>query len=65
MPNPHLLTTSEAAGRLAVSSRTVARWAASGRLSVAQKLPGGTGAFLFLESDVAALREELLARFAS
>lgn len=35
-----------------VTVRTVARWAASGRLPIAMKLPGERGANLYLRSDV-------------
>ncbi len=63
MAQTHLLTTSEAAGLLGVSGRTVARWADSGRLSVAYKAPSRKGVRLFAEPDVMALRAQLLARF--
>lgn len=42
-----LLTTTEVAGILRVSAKTVTRWADSGRLTFAQKLPGERGAYLF------------------
>lgn len=35
-----------------VSPRTVARWVESGRLPIAQRLPGKTGACLFHRQDV-------------
>lgn len=46
MPND-LLSTAETAQRLGVSVRTVIRWAESGRLPVAHRMPGKTGAMLF------------------
>jgi excisionase family DNA binding protein len=54
MPN-NLLSTAEAADRLGVSVRTVTRWAESGRLPVAHRMPGVTGAMLFEESAVDSL----------
>lgn len=46
MPND-LLSTAETAERLGVSVRTVIRWAETGRLPVAHRMPGKTGAMLF------------------
>ncbi len=42
-----LLTTAEVAERLQTTPRTINRWASSGRLPVALRLPGATGANLF------------------
>lgn len=61
MPNDVLLTTEQVARRLDRSGKTIRRWAESGRLVVAQKLPGPNGALLFRQSDVDALSTELLA----
>lgn len=57
MPNPDLLSTAEVADLRRVHVRTVHRWVATGRLTPALKLPGGTGAYLFNRSDVEALAE--------
>jgi excisionase family DNA binding protein len=51
MPKP-LLSTAETAERLGVSVSTVTRLADSGRLPIAHRMPGRTGAMLFDESDV-------------
>lgn len=58
MSNLRLVTTAEAAQLLSCSHATVARLAASGTLSTAQRLPGKTGALLFNESDVRALAKK-------
>lgn len=42
-----LMTTAQVAERLRVTARTVNRWVEAGRLPVAQRLPGATGANLF------------------
>jgi excisionase family DNA binding protein len=54
MPKP-LLSTAETADRLGVSVSTVTRLAESGRLPIAHRMPGKTGAMLFEEADVDAL----------
>lgn len=51
MPKP-LLSTAETAERLGVSVSTVTRLAESGRLPIAHRMPGKTGAMLFDASDV-------------
>jgi excisionase family DNA binding protein len=53
-----LYTTAEVAARLGVSVKTVTRWAVTGRLDPATKLPGTTGAYLFRPADVARLEQE-------
>lgn len=50
-----LLTTAEVAAIKGKTVATINRWAAEGKLPVAQKLPGATGANLFRRSDVEAL----------
>ena len=50
-----LLTAAQVAERLGVTVRTVTRWADSGRLPTAMKLPGATGPRLFHATDVDAL----------
>ena len=52
-----LLTTAEAATRLGVSPRQVARLVARGELVSAQKLPGTYGAYLFRAEDLTAWRK--------
>lgn len=46
------LTANEAADRAGRSRRTITRWIESGRLKPAERLPGQTGALLFLPEDV-------------
>lgn len=53
-----LLTSSEVSRLLRVSLSTVARMAEDGRLTVAQRLPGRRGAFLFARSAVDAYLAE-------
>lgn len=50
-----LMTTSEVCDLLDVGSSTVSRWAMSGALAPARKLPGLRGAYLFRRADVEAL----------
>jgi excisionase family DNA binding protein len=59
--NAELLTTAQVAERFGVMPRTVTRWVAAGRLPVAQRLPGRTGANLFDPSVVAELAAEAVA----
>lgn len=47
-----LLTTAEVAVLLGKAIPTINRWAATGQLPVALRLPGRTGANLFRRSDV-------------
>ena len=49
---PSLLSASEAAERRGVDRRTITRWAKTGRLPVALRLTGRTGALLFTAHDV-------------
>lgn len=56
MPNFDLLTAAQVAERKGVTVRTVARWVESGKLPVAHRLPGKTGALLFDPADVDALK---------
>lgn len=53
-----LLTASQAATAVGVNRRTIMRWAESGRLPVALKLPGDTGTTLFASADVGRLAAE-------
>lgn len=53
-----LISAQDAERLLKKDRRTIHRWAASGKLPVAHKLPGDTGAFLFRRSDVEALKAE-------
>jgi len=52
-----LIPTSQVAGILGVTVKTVSRWAADGKLTPVVKTPGLRGAMLFSRADV----EELLA----
>lgn len=56
-----LLTADQAATAAGVNRRTITKWADTGRLPVAMKLPGNTGARLFRRSDVEALTAEATA----
>lgn len=47
-----LITTAQAADILCCTVAWVNKLAASGRLTVAQKLPGLTGAYLFRREDI-------------
>jgi len=58
MSQSELLGVSEAAELVGVSIATIKRAAIAGRLPVARKLPGATGAYLFRRADVEALRAE-------
>jgi excisionase family DNA binding protein len=48
-----LLTADQAAEIAGVTRRTISRWAESGRLATAFRLPGDKGARLFHREDVA------------
>ena len=52
MPAADLITAEEAAAILGCSGRTVRRKAAAGHLTPIRKLPGDTGAWLYLRADV-------------
>lgn len=58
MSHLHLMTSAEAASTLGVSTREVARRAATGALTPAVKLPGLRGAYLFNPDDVDAMRDD-------
>ena len=47
-----LLATIEAAEVIGVERSTLSRWVASGRISIAHRLPGRNGAVLFARSEV-------------
>jgi hypothetical protein len=58
-PIPDEVTTREAMEILGLTNpSTVARYVAEGKLAASRKLPGRTGAFLFLRSDVERFRDE-------
>lgn len=57
-----LLTTAQVAHRLGCNPTTVTRWATTGRIEFAAKLPGTTGAYLFTPAAVLAKLEELQGR---
>lgn len=50
--DPDLITTAEASAILGVTVAWVNKLAAAGRLPVAQKLPGRTGAYLFRRDEI-------------
>lgn len=52
------MSTAQVADMLNATVATVNRWAASGKLPVAMKLPGRTGANLFRREDVEAFAKE-------
>lgn len=52
------MTAVEVAKALGVSRTTVKRKAANGKLPVAAKVPGGTGAYLFDRATIEALASE-------
>lgn len=52
-----LITSAQAAEILGYDQATVNKWAAEGRLRIAQKLPGLRGANLFRPEDVEELRD--------
>lgn len=60
-PVNDLLTAEQAAERAGVNRRTISKWADSGRLPVALRLPGATGARLFRVSDVDAATDPVKA----
>jgi predicted site-specific integrase-resolvase len=60
MSTTRQVTTRDAAAILGVSQRTAIRWADSGILRVDVKVPGPTGARLFLESEIRALAAQRL-----
>ena len=57
-PPTDLIGTAEVCRLLECNPATVGRWAASGKLPAAHKLPGKNGAFLFRRADVEKLAAE-------
>ena len=57
-PTPNLIGSAEACERLGIDRSTLSRWVAFGRLPLAMRLPGPTGALLFHPSDVERLAAE-------
>lgn len=55
---PEMVSTSQAARLLGCHVRTVHRLVESGRLKPVAKVPGRTGAYLFLRIDVAAVAKD-------
>jgi len=53
-----LLTAEQAAAAVGVNRRTITKWAETGRLAVAFKLPGATGTTLFARADIDRLADE-------
>lgn len=58
MNTTDLLTAGQAAAAVGVNRRTITKWAETGRLPVALKLPGDTGTTLFKRADVDRLAAE-------
>lgn len=56
--SPDLIGAAEAARILGVSRVTFSRWARDGKVQVAVRMPGDTGATLFDRQDVIALLNE-------
>lgn len=56
-----LLATIEAAERIGVERSVLTRWVQMGRMTVAQRLPGKTGAMLFEEAEVDRMAAEYAA----
>jgi hypothetical protein len=59
--SPTLITAPEAGVILHCSGRTVIRKAERGHITIAQKLPGPNGAYLFDRAGIEALAESLQA----
>lgn len=57
--SPALITAGQAAARLQISRHLLAKLVSSGRLAVAQTLPGERGARLFASADVDRVALEL------
>ena len=55
MPDPDIISTSEAAKLLKVHPATINRWALDGKLTPHYEVPGKTGPRFYLRSDVLAL----------
>lgn len=53
-----LITTAEAAATLGISVQWANKLARRGRLPTVQKLPGGTGPWLFRRGDIDRIRRE-------
>ena len=60
MPIDDLLTTTEAAEHLKVSTRTVQRYVDDGTLRVAHRTPGPKGRYLFYRADVDMLLQQMV-----
>ena len=62
MPNPDLLSTTQAAEVIGIERSTISRWVQQGLLEPAMKLPSQTGAFLFATTEVERARVWYTAR---
>lgn len=56
MPDPDIISTSEAAALLKVHPATINRWVLDGKLTPQYEVPGKTGPRFYKRSDVEALR---------
>ena len=64
MPNPDLLSTTQAAEVIGIERSTVSRWVQQGLMRPSLKLPTQTGAFLFDVAEVERVRDWYAARLA-
>jgi predicted site-specific integrase-resolvase len=51
-----LLTSAEVCAEFAIDRSTLVRWVERGKITAEQKLPGGTGAYLFHPREVARVK---------
>ena len=62
MPTDDLLSTVQTADLIGIERSTVSKMVREGRLTPAHKLPGPTGAFVFLRSEVMRAKAEYQAK---
>lgn len=56
MPNPDLLSTTQAAEVIGIERSTISRWVQQGLMKPTLKLPGQQGAFVFDASEIERVR---------
>jgi len=64
MPNPDLLSTTQACEVIGIERSTVSRWVQQGLMQPTLKLPSQTGAFLFDVAEVERVRSWYAGRLA-